>query len=367
MPKKFWFDCIKILLRVIIPSIGSFLSFICLFSNDFENSLQNLGLIGIILIFCLLFAVTLILELTGIIKLFDNYQKGIIKKDDLIERSLYSYFKTYKKDIIKQKNKKAIHKRIEKENFPTIIEINEEYFNEFHHYIYKKDLDDYIETNYDKAINDYFAKYSLKFIDIDVLQESFYLFFGYAVTDLFTLFNEHIKVELPELLLCDNQEKFTKRFKQNNLITIINKFQGEFEGKFTGYFILGFDHNCITQIETILEEKYSSYINNYNKMILSFMKEACSMATLSGLTCICQLFELIKLNKKYKPAFKIVNEISNTKLESLSIDSNFIVVRLKVKTLFSDCLIYLYLVMDLKLAKKIPTAFTKKLNSSYCN
>lgn len=370
MPKKFWIDCLRIFLRFTIPTLGTLLSFICLFSNDFERNLKNFGIIGLILLLCLLFAITLILELTGIFKLYDNIKKGVITKDDLVDNSLYGYFRTYKKEVIRQKrgNKNPIKKEIENKNNFRLLNIDDEYFKDFHYYSFKQDLNDYIETNNEKIIKNYFSKWEVKLIDIDVIQESFYIFFSYGIMDLFDIFLEKLKVSLPELLLYDylsnGTKEFSEKIKQNNICTIINKFEGKFEGTFTGYYIIGFDQDSILQMKTILEERYAEYITNYNKMLLSFMKEVGSMVTLSGLTSISELIFTSILNKKDKPIFKIVDEISNTKLENLSLGSNFVVVRVVVKMLNSNCSVYLYLVMELHFAKKIPLAFVNELYKS---
>lgn len=367
MPKKFWLDCIKIFLRTIIPTLGAIFSFICLFSNDFENTLKDLGILGVILFFCMFFALTLILELTGLIKVMDDIQKGVVKKEDLFNKSIYSYFKNSKKEIGK-KRKKNIYSKKEKTKCTESVAayfIDDEYFKDFHYYSFKIDLNDYIKSDNDKVIENYFLKWGLTFFDIDVIQESFFIFFSYGIWSIIEFFEENLEVSLPELILYDYSsggfKELYNKIKQNSIFTIVNKFEGKVEDAFSGYCIIGFDRESMSRMKEILEERYSQYISDYSKMILSLMKELSSRITLSGLTCISDLIFSMILNKDERPLFKIVNGISSNNLESISLESNFVVVREVVKMKYSKCSLYLYLVMEINSARKFPELFINEI------
>lgn len=334
MSKSFWRECIKKFLKIVIPTLGAYLSFASIFSKEFEDLLKKFGIVGLILICCLCFSITLLLELCGMINFVDDIGSQYIEKNNVVDNSVYSLYKTYKKDIKNKKNneffKRLFQNRVEINNCP----------NGFHNY--------FLNVNYEDKI--YSVSIEINAIIIDTMQEIGNIVLGSGFPSFLVMYNERFVVGMPKTLIClDRKDMLEEIYNSYNILV-------KFTGLFQGLFIVSFDKKSILRTREILEENYSNYISDYKKMLISFIKECSSIAALSGLTEFQNLICNIYSDRITRFLFNVTDIITDDNFSESDLYNNLIAVRLIGNTK-SSIEIKMYLLLDFCTAKELCERF----------
>ncbi len=94
-----------------------------MFFKDFEPTLKSLGIMGFILICCFCFSITILLELSGMIKIIDDLGNQYLGENNNSEKSIYHFYTTYKNNLKKKNNKPFIIIEKNKKNSKKIKRI----------------------------------------------------------------------------------------------------------------------------------------------------------------------------------------------------------------------------------------------------
>lgn len=91
MLKKLWIKCIKNFIIVSIPTIVAIITLLTIFNKGIETALQKIGIMGCILVFCLCFILTFIIEVNETIKSMEISEKIFADNKDLNRKIINNY------------------------------------------------------------------------------------------------------------------------------------------------------------------------------------------------------------------------------------------------------------------------------------
>lgn len=279
MSKKFWSVCIIRFLCFTVPSLLTIFSLIGAFFKDFEPTLQSLGILGFILICCLCFSITVLLEVTGMIKIIDDLGKQYIEKNNKNDKSIYNFYTSYKKNLKNHHNKPFIvlenNKKDNKRIKPKKKDIAG-YSDEFENYcigVNHRNVDFKLEICYPDYV-------------LDVIQEVSNIAISSMCSSISTIYDEiPVNTKLPKSVICKSINDFKEFIETKDRINIIVSFNGHI----SGCFLINFDNKVIIRAQTILESKYKKYYVNLRTMLLSYFKEMATILVGTGITSFSDL------------------------------------------------------------------------------
>lgn len=281
MSKDFWIDCIKNFMKITIPTLITIFTLVGFFFKGFETSLQSLGIIGFILICCLCFSITLLLELTGMIKIIDDIGQQYIEKNNKVDKSIYKFYESYKKSLKGEKNndKPFIILEDPKKDNKVIKQRRKEVDG------YSEDFENYLIGVNHKNIN-FKLEISYPDVALDVIQEISNIAISSACSSISTIYDGiTVNTNLPKSIICKNVTYLKKFVETKERINIIVSFGG----LITGCFLINFDKKAIIKAQRMLESKYKKYYVSLQSITISYFKEIASILASTGITSLSNM------------------------------------------------------------------------------
>lgn len=284
-----------------------YLHYLDFFFKGFEPTIQSLGFIGFLLICCLVFSITILLELTGMMKIIDDLGKQYIVKNNKADKSIYNFYKSYK-DYLKTNSSKPF----------VVLEDNNKNTKKLRPK--KKEIDGYTEefVNYSIGVNQRSVDFKLEICYqdtvLDVIQEVSNIAISYSCKTISAIYdNIRVNTKLPETIICKNIYDFNDLINTKGKINIVVSFGG----LISGCILISFDKKAIIKAQRMFESKYKNRYITLQTMLISYFKEmaailagrciTCISAILAG-TCIIEDDELL-----------VRNALNGTKMENIHI------------------------------------------------
>lgn len=368
MSKKFWLECFKKFLKFTIPSLITLFTLFGYFFKGFEATIQSLGIIGFILICCLCFLITILLELTGMIKIIDDIGNQCIGSKKNSNKAIYDFYKSYTKSLKNNKHKKDPFIVVESKRNKEKSQNTKENVKEKEILNKKDDFSEKFEYfsigNIQKSKN---YKLVINYPDMvmDVIQEISNIAISKTCESISTIHetvydniydnkykNVRVNTKLPESIICRNIVEFKSILDLQNILETKKRTDIviSFDGLITGCFLIGFDRKAITLAQRMLESKYKKYYVSLDSIQASYFKE---IATNIAGACITALSHMLSLQDKQveKTNIRVITTSYNQLNDFFNFDSLIAVKNIcRIPNLTS---VHMYLLFSIHQAKVI--------------